>query len=114
MAFAGNDACTDDVERIVALWCEIDALEPLVFVAVTRTRTVFPTSSESVLYVWLAASVIVRQSAPVASQRSHWYAYVICAAPFQAPLVAVSALPWITEPVIDGRVVATGAFAGVA
>ena len=109
-----SDTCTDDVERIVALWCEIDALEPFAFVAVTRTRSVLPTSSESVLYVSLVASVIARQSAPGASQRSHWYANVICAAPFQVPLLAVSALPWITEPVIDGRVVATGAFAEVA
>ena len=73
-----------------------------------------PTSSESVLYVSLVASVIARQSAPAASQRSHWYANVICAAPFQVPLLAVSVVPWITEPVIDGRVVATGAFARLA
>jgi hypothetical protein len=113
LALAFSETCTDD-ERIAALWCEIDAAKPFAFVAVTTTRSVLPTSSEVGEYVSLFASVMLWQRAPVASQRTHWYAYVIGAAPFHVPLLAVSALPSIAEPVIAGRAVLTGAFVAAA
>ena len=87
---------------------------PFAFVAATMTRSVLPTSSDAVEYVWLVASVMSRQPAPVASQRCHWYVNEVGVAPFQVPLLAVSVFPSSEEPVIDGRVVATGAFVAAA
>jgi hypothetical protein len=53
---------------------------------------------------------MLRQPAPVASQRCHWYVNEVGVAPLHEPLLAVSVLPSSEEPLIDGRAVATGAF----
>jgi len=46
--------------------------EPLLFVAVTCTRTRCPTSAVCRVYCWLVAPAIAPQFPPWSSQRSHW------------------------------------------
>jgi hypothetical protein len=50
---------------------EVAALEPVLFEAVTPTRSVLPTSSSISVYVLLFAPGITTQLPPVLSQRSH-------------------------------------------
>jgi hypothetical protein len=50
---------------------DVAAADPLRLLDVTMTRTVAPASAVETLYVCTPAAVIVRQLAPLESQRSH-------------------------------------------
>ena len=80
---------------------------PSGFVAVTRVRSVEPTSA---LVSVSVAAVPARstQVTPSASQRCQRRAVVIGAVPVQLPSVAVSTRPSIGVPLIDGSTVFWG------
>jgi hypothetical protein len=69
---------------------EIAAAAPAEFVAVTDTRSVWPTSAEATTYVWLVAFRIGEQFAAALSQRVHWYENTIGVVPLHDPLDTVS------------------------
>ena len=60
-----------------AVCADVAVLEPVVFVAVTATRIVFPLSVLVSVYVLCVADAIAAHAAPFVSQRCHAYAYVI-------------------------------------
>ena len=57
-----------------AVGADVAAVEPSGFVAVTRTRIVFPTSTPRSVYVRAVAPLIAEQLLPLVLQRSHWNA----------------------------------------
>jgi len=56
-----------------AVGTDVELVEPALFVAVTATRNVVPTSACVSTYVCAVAPPIAAQLAPVASQRLHAY-----------------------------------------
>src|SRR5205814_6986242 len=87
---------------ITALGADVVDDEPLPFRAVTRTRSVLPTSTPFNVYVRCVAPVIVEQLPPVWSHRRHSYVYVTGCAPDQLPGFAVSVLFSVGVPEIVG------------
>jgi hypothetical protein len=81
-------------------------VEPAMFVAVTRKRSVESTSAVSGAYVVAVAPAIGAQAAPSPSQRSHRYASV--GVPVQVPLVALSVSPTLGVPATAGGTVLAG------
>ena len=53
---------------------DVADVDPAVFVAVTITRVVVPTSAGVSLYVVAVAPAMSAQFAPAVSHRRHWYA----------------------------------------
>jgi hypothetical protein len=102
VALSGGRAATvpDGADRTVA--------EPAPFVAVTRTRRRNPTSSAVSGYVLDVAPGTSVQLVPVASQRTHWYAYVAWE-PLHVPGSAVRVCPSRGVPEIVGGAVLSGA-----
>src|SRR5438477_1460623 len=98
-----------DVTTEVAF--EIAAAEPTLFVAVTSTRNVCPTSAELRRYVWDVTGVI-EQSPPAWSQRRQRYENWIGLLPLQLPGSALSVWPSCGVPEIDGSFVFLGACSG--
>ena len=69
---AGGDAVVT-----TAVCADVTAFEPVVFVAVTLTRIVFPASAATSVYVlWVAVGIDTARG-PVASQRDQRYANVM-------------------------------------
>jgi hypothetical protein len=58
--------------RTIAVGTDIALVDPSAFVAVTRTRSVLPTSFDATVYSRLPASEICEQLPPVFEQRNHW------------------------------------------
>ena len=58
---------------------------PSLFLAVTRMRTVLPTSGFFSVYVCLVAPPMFAQLFPCSSQRRHWYLNVIGCVPVHVP-----------------------------
>ena len=86
----GADTLTGAAAGITVAVAAEDALaDPPAFDAVTKTRTVEPTSSSSRSYVDSSAPESASQSAPVSSQRCHSYPYDV-GEPLQLPVVALS------------------------
>src|SRR5256885_627931 len=77
--------------------------EPTSFVAVTRERSVEPTSSAVTVYVF--PSAIGVQSG---WQRSHWKVSLIGAVPVHWPSVEVSVCPTSASPRMTGWLTSTG------
>jgi hypothetical protein len=69
-AGAGVEGC--DVARTTAVAADAAVAEPARFVAVTTTRSVWPTSVARKPYVLPLAPTASVQAAPVWSQRCHW------------------------------------------
>jgi hypothetical protein len=86
---------------------EVAAAEPLRFVAVTITRSVWLTSAVERTLVVPVAPLIALQLAPAVSQRSHWYAYRR-RLPCQVPVVAVSVFGTCAVPLTEGGVMFFG------
>jgi hypothetical protein len=88
---------------------------PAAFRAVTRTRSVLPTSAERTTYVRLIAPVMSAHCWPPVLQRRHWYVNAIGVVPDHSPGFAVSV--WFAAGVVSeivGRSVFCGACAGPA
>jgi hypothetical protein len=85
--------------------------EPPVFVAVTRTRSVWPTSAEVTVLLFAVAPGILAHPPSPARHRSHWYRKLIGSAPLHSPGETVSTLPSRAVPEIVGGDVFTGALA---
>ena len=73
-----------------AVGAEVDVRDPRLFFAVTRTRSVLPTSTDFSAYVVEVAPEMLAQLPPDASHLVHWYAYVIGCSPLHVPRCAVS------------------------
>src|SRR5215212_3298137 len=93
---------------ITAVGADVAARAPSVFFAVTRTRTVFPTSTDVRTYVFCVAPLMSEQLPPVWSQRRHWYANAIGCPPVHVPGFAVSVWPCCGVPLIVGCFALTG------
>ena len=86
----GADTLTGAAAGITVAVATEDALaDPPAFDAVTKTRTVEPTSVLVSTYVVPVAPESASQSAPVSSQRCHSYPYDV-GEPLQVPVVALS------------------------
>jgi len=90
-----------------AVCADVAVLEPVVFVAVTATRIVFPLSVLVSVYVLCVAEAIAAHAAPLASQRDHAYAYVM-PVPVHVPGLAVRVCPTTVGPTIVGIAVFGG------
>ena len=86
---------------------DVPDAEPAVFVAVSTTLSVWPTSALVTVYVLLVAPEIATQFAPFESHCCHWY---VCVAgePENVPSCSVSTWPIRAVPVIVGSAVLTG------
>src|SRR4051812_10537855 len=82
---------------------EVADADPAVFVALTTTRIVCPTSLARRRYVGSSAPSISMQAAPDALQSSHWYVNDV-GLPDQVPVAAESVWPCLGVPVIFGSV----------
>src|SRR5262249_26222818 len=91
-----------------AVGAESAKLAPALFVAVTPTRTVLPTSTDASVYVLPLAPMMSAQLPPLESQRRHWYENVIGCVPDQVPGFAVSVSPCLATPAIVGGDVLRG------
>ena len=96
------------VVMTTAVAADVATALPFLFVAMTVTRTVEPTSVAVTACVALVSPVIAAQPAPPVSQRDHWYANV-AVGPDQLPVVADSVWPGVLFPLTVGGVSATGA-----
>jgi hypothetical protein len=81
---------------------------PSALPAVTTTRTAWPTSPVTSVYVFSVAPVMSPQPAPALLQRCHWYVNVV-GLPDQVPFDAVSVEPSRAVPLIVGAAVFVGA-----
>ena len=72
-----------------AVGADVAEAVPALLRAVTRTRSVVPSSADVRTYVFAAAPLMSAQLEPLRSQRRQWYANVIGAVPTQVPLLAV-------------------------
>jgi hypothetical protein len=100
--------------RTVAVGRERAVSRPSLFEPVISTRIVWPTSSETSLYVERVAPAIAAQSEPPTLHRSQRMRKVIGSVPFQVPPLAVSVWPSCACPSIDGGVTFVGAVLGAA
>src|SRR5689334_15212759 len=98
---------TVGIGSTTSLWPDRRVVEPLAFLAVTATRSVPFTSASCTPYVLPVAPATGVHSAPKRSHCSHWYVTLVGEF-VHVPGSAVSVLPTIASPVIDGRVVAIG------
>src|SRR6185312_521972 len=87
---------------------EVDVPEPSAFFAVTRTRSVCPTSALRRSYRRRSAPLIPAQLPPFLSQRWYWYEYEV-GLPVHWPWSAVRVDPSCAVPLIVGGVVLVGA-----
>jgi hypothetical protein len=89
----GSDVLTGaaGADTTTAVATESAVADDAEFVAVTRTRTVEPTSPATSVYVAPVAPAMSTQPAPPVSQRRHWRAYEIGAVPVHVPVDDVSA-----------------------
>jgi len=87
--------------------------EPVLLVAVARTRSVYPASASVRRKPSVFADGTSTQLAPAASHRSHWNRKVIGSAPPHVPLLAARASPTWAVPVITGGVRFEGGASGV-
>jgi hypothetical protein len=95
-------------ELTTAVAPDVATADPFLFVAVTVTRNVCPTSAELSTYALFAADVIAEHAAPELSQRCHWNPKVGLG-PDQTPGSAEGVWPWAAVPLIEGGVVFVGA-----
>jgi hypothetical protein len=91
-----------------AVGADVAVAKPTVFVAVTATTSVEPTSALVSLYVVAVAPATGMQLAPLESQLDHWYAKDIGVVPDQVPWLADKVCPSWARPEIAGG----AAFAG--
>jgi hypothetical protein len=77
-------------------------LVPASFRPVTRTLRLRAASFSDTKYVLSVAPGISAQLFPFAAQRSHWNENVIGCSPIQVPRFAVSRLPTVEPPEIEG------------
>jgi hypothetical protein len=87
---------------MTAVGTEVAFVEPSRLVAVTRTRSVLPTSTPLSVYVLLVAPLIAEQLPPLRSQRRHEKANVIGCGPVHLPSLAVSVCSCCGVPAIVG------------
>src|SRR5262245_60629001 len=73
-----------------AVAAETAVFEPSLLDALTRTRSVSPTSADVTTRVFVSAPMIAEQLPPLVSQRSHWNAKLIGCGPDHVPGSAVS------------------------
>jgi hypothetical protein len=69
--FAGG---TGGADFTTAVCAEVAVTVPLLFVALTATRSVEPTSELVTMYVLAVAPVMELHALPLVLQRRHWYA----------------------------------------
>ena len=91
-----------------AVGTDVSEPEPSAFLAVTRTRSVCPTSALRKSYRRRSAPLIPAQLPPFLSQRWYWYEYDV-GLPVQSPWSAVRVDPSCAVPLIVGGVVLLGA-----
>src|SRR3954451_8477517 len=89
-----------------AVGSDVARAEPATFVAVTTTRTVWPTSAAVATYVRAVAPGMSAQPWPAPSHRRHWYVKAIGVVPRHVPASAVSAAPSRGVPSMLGVAVA--------
>src|SRR5918994_5266436 len=87
---------------------EVAEAAPAALRAVTRTRSVVPSSAAVRTYVFPVAPLMSEQLPPVRSQRRHWYENVIGCCPVQAPVFAVRVWPTCGVPLMVGGAVSRG------
>src|SRR5919201_3786329 len=87
---------------------DVAEVAPAVLRAVTRTRTVLPSSAVVRTYVFPVAPLMFEQLPPVRSQRRHWYENVSGCCPVHVPLFAVSVAPTCGVPLMVGGAVLCG------
>src|SRR5581483_8175093 len=92
-----------------AVGADVAVVDPLAFVAVTRTRRVWPTSALTTTYVPADAPGMSVHAPPNRSQRRHWNEKVIVPGPVHVPGLAVSVCPSSGVPVTKGGFVLLGA-----
>jgi hypothetical protein len=102
------------VAPTTAVGSEAAVLEPPSLEAVTRKRSVKPTSAAPSKYVCAVAPLTDEQLEPALSQRCHWYAYEIGAVPVHDPLAPFKVDPWLALPLTVGRLAFEGAVAALA
>src|SRR5262245_50133204 len=91
---------------MTAVCADVADAEPRMFVPVTWTGTVVPTSDALRTYVELVALGMLEQALPDGSQLCHWYANV--GAPSQEPLLTVRVCPCCAVPEMVGSTVFAG------
>jgi hypothetical protein len=89
-----------------AVGLDVATDEPFLFVAVTVTRIVEPTSPDASAYD-AAPLPTAEHELPDESQRCHWKVYV-GVGPAHVPTDAVSVCPTAADPEIEGRFVLPG------
>src|SRR5689334_13067031 len=92
---------------------DVDAFEPSLFRATTRTRSVLPWSTSFSVYDFSVAPLMSEQLPPLESQRRQLYAYAIVAVLSHWPVLAVSVWPTCVVPEIVGGDWFTGALAAL-
>ena len=90
-----------------AVAADVAVVDPSLLVAVTRNRTVCPSSAAVNWYCVPSAPLIVSQLPPLAAQRSHAYSYLV-GLPVQVPRSPVSTCPTRAAPMARGGEVLTG------
>src|SRR5439155_7241298 len=93
---------------ITELGADVAEFEPEPFVAVTRTRSVWPTSAPLRVYTWPVAPPMSEHPPPFLLQRPHRYANEV-GFPVHVPLWAVRSSPSTGVPLIVGGEVFCGA-----
>ena len=90
------------IDWATAVWSDVLLTEPKLFDAVTRTRSVWPTSAVRTPYDSAIAPPMSEQFRPPVSQRCHWKANLVGMPPVKEPTLTASASPTCAFPVIDG------------
>src|SRR5581483_8807638 len=99
--FTGGTPATTALAQVRALaW-------PAPFDAVTTAYSRLPTSADVSAYDWPVAPATFAHF-QAASQRTHWYAYVIGVVPLQLPFEVVSVCPSLATPDSAGSAVFSG------
>jgi hypothetical protein len=99
-----------------AVGFDATVFEPSAFAAVTRTRSLKPTSARTSRYRRSVAREMIAQlppsgCPPSAPHRTHWYANEIGCVPVHVPFVVLSVAPCSARPLMAGSAVFDGAVA---
>lgn len=97
----------DPPAEIAAEGADVAAVEPFLFVATTRTRSVSPPRLDATTYVLAVAPETGAQLPPLVSQWSHWKLYVMFF-PDHVPVEALIAEPTCGVPLIVGTAIFSG------
>src|SRR5579885_2055553 len=95
------DGCGCGAALTTAVGTDVEVAEPALFVAFSRTRSVFPTSTCFSAYVEPVAPEMLEQLPPFWSQRRHWNDVEVGLL-LHVPPCAVSVLPSTGVPLIVG------------